>query len=54
VFVGISTIMRINQRNVVVGDSFDCGALGGRFTSARVHAYGPLYGSGGAVIEFTP
>ncbi len=30
------------------------GALGGRFTSARVHAYGPLYGSGGAVIEFTP
>lgn len=30
------------------------GALGGRYTSARVHAYGPLYGSGGAVVEFTP
>lgn len=29
------------------------GALGGRFTSARVHGYGPLYGSGGAVVEFT-
>jgi 2-aminophenol/2-amino-5-chlorophenol 1,6-dioxygenase alpha subunit len=28
------------------------GALGGRFSSARVHGYGPLYGSGGAVIEF--
>lgn len=30
------------------------GALGGRYTSARVHAYGPLYGSGGAVVEFIP
>jgi 2-aminophenol/2-amino-5-chlorophenol 1,6-dioxygenase alpha subunit len=30
------------------------GALGGRFTSARVHGYGPLYGSGGAVVEFMP
>lgn len=28
------------------------GALGGRFSSARVHGYGPLYGSGGAVVEF--
>ncbi len=28
------------------------GALGGRFKSANVHAYGPLYGSGGAVVEF--
>lgn len=30
------------------------GALGGRYASARVHGYGPLYGSGGAVVEFTP
>jgi len=29
------------------------GALKGRFMGARVHGYGPLYGSGGAVIEFT-
>lgn len=29
------------------------GALGGRFSGARVHGYGPLYGSGGAVVEFT-
>jgi 2-aminophenol/2-amino-5-chlorophenol 1,6-dioxygenase alpha subunit len=29
------------------------GALQGRFAGARVHGYGPLYGSGGAVIEFT-
>ena len=28
------------------------GALGGKFSGARVHAYGPLYGSGGAVVEF--
>ncbi|MCY4386891.1 MAG: tRNA U-34 5-methylaminomethyl-2-thiouridine biosynthesis protein [Desulfurellaceae bacterium] len=28
------------------------GALGGKFTGAQVHAYGPLYGSGGAVVEF--
>jgi len=30
------------------------GALNGRFNSARVHGYGPLYGSGGAVVEFAP
>ena len=29
------------------------GALHGRFSGARVHGYGPLYGTGGAVIEFT-
>jgi len=28
------------------------GALGGRHRGARVHHYGPLYGSGGAVVEF--
>jgi 2-aminophenol/2-amino-5-chlorophenol 1,6-dioxygenase subunit alpha len=28
------------------------GALQGRFSGATIHAYGPLYGSGGAVIEF--
>ena len=28
------------------------GALGGRFYGARVHAYGPSYGSGAAVVEF--
>ena len=28
------------------------GALGGKFSGAQVHAYGPLYGSGGAVVEF--
>lgn len=28
------------------------GALKGRFLSARVHAYGPAYGSGAAVVEF--
>jgi 2-aminophenol/2-amino-5-chlorophenol 1,6-dioxygenase subunit alpha len=28
------------------------GALGGNFSGARIHAYGPLYGSGAAVIEF--
>ena len=28
------------------------GALGGRFYGARIHAYGPTYGSGAAVIEF--
>jgi 2-aminophenol/2-amino-5-chlorophenol 1,6-dioxygenase subunit alpha len=30
------------------------GGLGGRYAQARVHAYGPTYGSGSAVIEFTP
>jgi 2-aminophenol/2-amino-5-chlorophenol 1,6-dioxygenase alpha subunit len=29
------------------------GALKGRFPGARVHGYGPTYGSGAAVIEFT-
>ncbi len=29
------------------------GALKGRFTGARVHGYGPVYGSGAAVVEFT-
>lgn len=28
------------------------GALGGGFARARVHGYGPLYGTGGAVVEF--
>jgi 2-aminophenol/2-amino-5-chlorophenol 1,6-dioxygenase alpha subunit len=28
------------------------GALGGRFHGARIHAYGAVYGSGAAVIEF--
>ena len=28
------------------------GALGGKFAGATVHAYGPLYGAGGAVVEF--
>jgi 2-aminophenol/2-amino-5-chlorophenol 1,6-dioxygenase alpha subunit len=28
------------------------GALGGQFSGARIHDYGPLYGSGAAVIEF--
>jgi len=28
------------------------GALHGRFMGARVHGYGPIYGSGAAVIEF--
>lgn len=30
------------------------GGMGGRYTSARVHGYGPLYGSGAAVVEFVP
>ena len=32
--------------------AFVLGALGGRFKGAIVHAYEPLYGSGGAVVEF--
>ena len=32
--------------------AFIMGAIGGCFNSATVHAYGPLYGSGGAVVEF--
>jgi len=30
------------------------GGLGGSYAAAQVHAYGPSYGSGAAVIEFTP
>jgi 2-aminophenol/2-amino-5-chlorophenol 1,6-dioxygenase alpha subunit len=30
------------------------GGLGGRYSRAKVHAYGPSYGSGAAIIEFTP
>lgn len=33
---------------------FIVGGLGGTFKSAKVHGYGPLYGSGGAVVEFEP
>ena len=29
------------------------GALKGRFSGARVHGYGPAYGTGAAVVEFT-
>lgn len=29
------------------------GALSSRFVGARVHGYGPVYGSGAAVVEFT-
>ncbi len=32
--------------------AFILGALGGSFRSATVHGYGPLYGTGGAVVEF--
>ncbi|MEK6351298.1 MAG: tRNA U-34 5-methylaminomethyl-2-thiouridine biosynthesis protein [Burkholderia cenocepacia] len=32
--------------------SWVLGALGGSFAGAKVHHYGPLYGSGAAVIEF--
>ena len=32
--------------------AFLLGAIGGAYESAKVHAYEPLYGSGGAVIEF--
>lgn len=28
------------------------GGLGGKFSKAKVHAYGPTYGSGAAVVEF--
>lgn len=34
--------------------AFVLGGLGGRFSSATVHGYGPLYGTGGAVVEFKP
>ena len=29
--VGITTLTRLNRRNVVPGDDFDCGVLGGRY-----------------------
>ena len=32
--------------------AFILGAIGGEFSGATVHGYGPLYGSGGAVVEF--
>ena len=32
--------------------AFLLGALGGRFTGARVHGYGPIYGTGAAVVEW--
>ncbi len=32
--------------------AFVLGALGGRFDGVIVHGYGPLYGSGAAVVEF--
>ena len=30
------------------------GGLGGRYATAKVHAYGPTYGSGAAIVEFVP
>ncbi len=32
--------------------AFVMGAIGWRFSGASVHGYGPLYGAGGAVVEF--
>lgn len=32
--------------------AFISGAIGGNFNSAEVYHYGPLYGAGGAVVEF--
>ena len=32
--------------------AFLLGAMNGQFNGATIHGYGPLYGSGGAVIEF--
>ncbi|MFJ9173903.1 tRNA U-34 5-methylaminomethyl-2-thiouridine biosynthesis protein [Streptomyces sp. NPDC102360] len=34
--------------------AFVLGALGDQYSGAEVHGYGPLCGSGGAVVEFTP
>ena len=34
--------------------AFLLGAMGGNFSGATVHGYGPLYGTGGAVVEFHP
>ena len=33
--VGITTLSRLNKRNIVVGDTLDCGALGGRFEDSE-------------------
>jgi 2-aminophenol/2-amino-5-chlorophenol 1,6-dioxygenase alpha subunit len=33
--------------------SWVLGGLGGKFYGARTHAYGPVYGSGAAVVEFS-
>ena len=33
--------------------AFILGAIGGSFSGAMVHGYGPLYGAGGAVVEFS-
>jgi 2-aminophenol/2-amino-5-chlorophenol 1,6-dioxygenase alpha subunit len=32
--------------------AFILGALGGRFSGAKVHGYAPVYGAGAAIIEF--
>ena len=32
--------------------AFLLGALGGQFSGATIHGYGPLHGAGGAVVEF--
>ncbi len=32
--------------------AFILGAIGGQFKGAKVHAYGPAYGMGAAIIEF--
>lgn len=32
--------------------AFVLGTLGGKFQGATVHGYGPIYGTGGAVVEF--
>ena len=34
--------------------AFLLGALGGGYVSAQVLGYGPLYGTGGAVVHITP
>jgi len=34
--------------------SFVLGALDDHYASAEVLGYGPLYGTGGAVVHFTP
>ena len=54
VIMGLSRLCRRGGR-VDMGFkhfAFILGAIGGSFSGATVHAYGPLYGSGGAVVEF--